>query len=143
MRAALAPHEFKRLTFTATFARFGTKRGWKGKEEQTVLLLEVRDGAGAVVADHLWCNLTKQFARLDLQAGDVVRFNARVKTYLKGYLGRREVWDKPPTWDYKLSHPTKVVKLTEDREQLPLPIYATTSQSCDGHWGRASEVAPP
>lgn len=123
MREALAPHENKRLTFTGTFARFGKRRGWQGREEATVLLRDITNGAGEVVTDHLWFRLTAQFARLDLQEGDVVRFGARVTRYRKGYRGRREdmyVMDKPPAIDFQLSRPTRVEKVTEEKGQLPL-----------------------
>lgn len=123
MREALAPHHLRRLTFTGTFVRVGTKPGWKGKVVQTLLLRDIKDDAGNVLTDHLWFNLTREFATLDLQEGDEVKFDARVTRYLKGYRGRREdelAFDKPPTWDYRLSHPTHVRKLTEVVDDLPL-----------------------
>jgi hypothetical protein len=103
MRRALAQREEQRTAFTGTFVRLGTKRGWEGRQDQTVLLAHIRDQHGNLVCDHLWFNLTKQFA---------VAFVARVKVYWKGYQGRREeVW-KPIEQDYKLSHPTQVRKVT-------------------------------
>jgi len=113
MRKALAPVEEERMMFQGTFGRLGTKRGWQGRQEQTVLLTDICDRTGSRVCDHLWFNLTKQFAALSLQPGDVVVFEARVKAYVKGYFGRREEVYKPAEMDYKLSHPTRVRKVEQ------------------------------
>lgn len=101
-----------RLTFTGTFERTGIKRGYKGPLE-TVLLLNVKDEEGNEVADHLWFNLTAGFARLGLKQGDVVQFNGRVEAYEKGYFGRREDVYAPWSIDYKISRPTRIIKIYE------------------------------
>jgi len=99
----------KRRRFSATFSRFGEKPGWKGKTLTTVLLKDIKDTSGKIVSDHLWFNLTKEFDNLTLKEGTVISFDARVKSYYKGYQGYREdVYDKPVEMDFKLSHPTKV-----------------------------------
>jgi hypothetical protein len=117
MRNALAPRDGERARFQGTFERFGTKRGWKGATLQTVLLKDIHDTTGTRVCDHLWFNFIRAFADLELHPGDLVQFDARVKEYLKGYFGwRDEVW-KPAEVDYKLSHPTKVVKVTLFKEK--------------------------
>jgi hypothetical protein len=118
MRKALAQREEQRARFVGTFERFGEKRGWRGRTETTVLLRDICDAAtGRAVCDHLWLGLTKEFGRLNLQPGDRVAFDARVKIYLKGYMGRRDdVYDKPVEIDYKLSHPTQVRKLRPEGE---------------------------
>ena len=123
MRKTLATRAEQRAPFQGTFARFGTKRGWQGRQDQTVLLLNIRDQTGTVVCDHLWLNLTKALGKLDLQPGDAVAFEARVKAYVKGYQGRREdVW-KPVQIDYKLSHPTHVRLV--GKEEHPGPLFHT------------------
>lgn len=111
MRKALAAREDERASFSGTFERFGTKNGWQGRQEKTVLLKDIYAQDGTRVCDHLWFNLTKALALLNLQPGDAVQFDARVKAYEKGYFGRR--WDvyKPAEIDYKLSHPTRVRKV--------------------------------
>jgi hypothetical protein len=44
--------------------------------------------------------------------GDVVQFDARGKAYEKGNKGGcDDVWKSPMETDYKLSHPTRLVKL--------------------------------
>ena len=97
-----------RRRFTGTFVRMGTKHGWKGCVENTILLKDIKDSFGKIVCDHLWFNLTKEFGSLTLKEGTVVSFDARVKSYYKGYQGYREDVDKPVEMDFKLSHPTKV-----------------------------------
>ena len=110
MRKELGRLNGERKTFVGTFERFGTKSGWRG-DEPTVLLTSIRNGTGQPICDHLWFALTKGFESLDLQPGDVVQFDARVKEYVKGYFGWREDVFKPAEVDYKLSHPTKARKL--------------------------------
>ena len=110
MRKALQQQDGERATFLGTFERMGSKRGWMG-DEPTMLLKDIRTPAGEPICDHLWFNLTKSFAELALQPGDVVQFDARVKEYEKGYKGRREDVYVPVERDYKLSHPTKVRKV--------------------------------
>lgn len=107
MRKELAKIEDIRETFSGTFVRFGEKNGYKGPVP-TVLLKQVCNQSGKEVCNHLWFNLTKGFAALDLKGGEMVEFRARVKPYIKGYKGRREDVYVPIEQDYKLSHPTKV-----------------------------------
>ena len=110
MRKKLRDYEDVRSTFEGEFVRFGIKNGWVG-EERTVLLREIKNNKGMVVSDHCWFNLTKGFEKLSLVPGDVVRFDARVKTYERGYKGYRDDVYKPIEIDYKLSHPTKLKKV--------------------------------
>lgn len=107
MRQQLREIDGQRQTFTGTFDRFGTKNSY-GYIKYTILLKDIKDINGEVVADHLWFNLTKEFGKFALESGDVLRFDARVKDYLKGYFGYREDVYKPIQKDYRLSHPTKV-----------------------------------
>ncbi len=119
MREVLAAREGQRGMFTGTFERFGKKSGWKGHSETTVLLKDIHDAAGRPVCDHLWFNLTQAFEKLDLKPGDVVRFQARVRPYIKGYQGWREDEDLPPMErDYKLSHPNHVERVLGDAGQM-------------------------
>ncbi|MBN1991465.1 MAG: hypothetical protein JW953_02095 [Anaerolineae bacterium] len=110
-RKELGKMNGERARFYGTFERFGKKRGWKGREETTILLTNVcLVDTDNIVTEHLWFNLTKSFAALDLQPGDIVEFDARVKSYMKGYFGHREEVYRPYERDYKLSHPTKAKK---------------------------------
>ena len=101
----------ERHTFKGVFERFGMKRGWKGRTETTVLLTDIRDTEGDKITDHLWFNLTKGFCQAHLKQGDIIQFEARVDTYLKGYQGYRTDVYKPIELDAKLSRPTKIKKV--------------------------------
>lgn len=94
--------------FYGKFERFGTKTNYKtGKPEKTLLLLDIRTRSGKVVTDHLWFNFTKGFEKVDvkkpLKQGDLLRFDARVRSYTKGY--------EKDQFDYKLSFPSNIVKV--------------------------------
>lgn len=108
MRKRLKERVGQRLEFTGVFDRLGSKPGYMGGV-RTVLLREVRfkrDGTPAT--DHLWFSLTKGFDDLGLSPGEKVEFTARVRRYLKGYLGQRHGDVKPPEVDYRLAHPSQL-----------------------------------
>lgn len=107
MRQQLQKLEGKRGRFTGVFCRYGNKAVWKGITLKTILLKDIKHN-GRLVCDHLWFNLTKEFDNLSLKEGTQIAFDARVKSYYKGYQGYREDVDKPVEMDFKLSHPTKV-----------------------------------
>lgn len=116
MREKLGHMRGTRGAFTGIFVRTGTKRGWRGNIDLTLLLKDINDENGEPICKHLWFNHTKGFRDMekeqgDMEEGDVISFSARVKKYKKGYFGRR--WDvyKTIETDYKLSHPTKIRKL--------------------------------
>ena len=100
MRTQLAKIDDVRAKFTGTFVRFGTKNGWRGRIDKTILLKDVKDSAGQIVTNHLWFNYTQRMASCHLQPDDIVQFEARVTDYEKGY--------GVHTVDYRLSYPTKV-----------------------------------
>lgn len=119
MREKLAVIAGTRTLFRVTFVRFGSKPAYKGAPIKTVLFRDVTR-RGNVITDHVWFICGVQFERLDLQAGDVVEFHARVTSYVKGYKGRREdVWTTIEK-DYRLSNPTGVKKVAVEDEQLPM-----------------------
>lgn len=110
MRQNLQKIAEQRLRFAGVFVRYGKKAGFKGRSQETILLRDVRQISDQqIVTDHLWFNLTKEFADLRLQEGDAVEFDARVKGYVKGYVNSPGKIDNRKQ-DYKLSHPTKVTK---------------------------------
>ena len=124
MREKLQAIDGRRCSFTATFKRFGTKPAYKGPPIKTVLLVDVKDGAGLEVCDHIWFVCSSGFAALDLKEGDQVAFDARSKPYVKGYRGHRhDDWDLPgESLDYKLSHPTKVRRVCKQAEPENLQL---------------------
>lgn len=110
-RKGLKQYMETRGTFTGVFERDGWKRGYKGNDLPTLLLLNIKNDKGNVVSDHLWFNYTKGFSDLgQLEKGDIIQFNARCKEYTKGYFGYKEevAIEKPIEDDYKLSYPTKI-----------------------------------
>lgn len=109
MRKELKDIEGARKRFIATFVKFGSKKGFKGRTIKTLLFNDVRDKNGKTYCDHIWFTINLQFERLNLKPGDDISFDARVKEYWKGYRGHKDV-DKPVSKDYKLSHPNNVVK---------------------------------
>lgn len=107
MRELLGRHDGKRLRFFATVERYGSKRGWRGRSVDTILLRNVCLG-DEVVCDHLWFTDGKWSVGLGI--GDVFSFEARVSTYVKGYQGRlaeqrSRAWSES---DYHLERPTKI-----------------------------------
>ena len=114
MRDKMAPLEEARSTFYATFSRYGWKPGYATHEPiRTLLLVNVKRGQREV-ADHLWFTVTKGFAKLgELHPGDVVSFDARVKTYLKGYGS----WEEKEQ-DFKLSFPTRIRLIKKGEKEI-------------------------
>jgi len=92
-----------RTRFRGHFERFGHRTS-SGYVKHMALLKDVTDLKGNEMCDHVWLNLTKQVEALHLVPGDVIEFDARVKPYWKGYHDDRRR-------DYRLSNPTKFVKL--------------------------------
>src|SRR5258708_7169989 len=114
-RKKLGKQSGKRLRFSAHVERFGEKSAYRGPALKTILLTNVKDSEGNIIADHIWMNVGLTFDWVDV--GQNISFDARVKPYEKGYKGGRDdVYDKPVTWDYKLSHPSKVEIIEEKKE---------------------------
>lgn len=112
MRKELADKEGERRRFRATFVRFGSKQGYQGYKEETILFKDIMDlSTNKLISDHAWFNLTKGFERLKLNPGIQITFDARIKEYHKGYVNRRYGIDKRKK-DYRLSHPTNVSIVT-------------------------------
>lgn len=111
----------ERTTFCATFARYGTKPGYMGRSQRTMLLRKVRRAdTSEIVCDHVWFTVGKRLAALgDLEKGNIVEFDARVSSYKKGYRGRRieAMIENPQRFDYKLSNPTRMHKIEPEIEQ--------------------------
>lgn len=105
----------ERHRFIGTVGKFGWKAGWNYPEE-TIMLKDIKlFSSDEILTDHLWFNLGKQFASLNLKEGDVISFDARVGKYRKGYYGnidyffeKNGYFPPSPTIDYKLERPTKI-----------------------------------
>ncbi|QSZ66155.1 hypothetical protein RJ40_00890 [Methanofollis aquaemaris] len=113
MRTKLQPLQGKRVRFTATFGEYGTyrKHGVTGK---SILLHDLRDRSGKILADHIWINYPAGFDAVGtFQKGDLVEFTAKVDEYLHGYRGQKieDRLARPPTIDYRLKYPRNVRKI--------------------------------
>ena len=97
----------QRHIFYGTFARYGVKSGYKGPIK-TVLLKNIENDNNELITSHLWFNLTKGFKNLNLVPGDKVKFNGRIKPYIKGYMGRRTDVFVPIEKDYSICYPTQI-----------------------------------
>ena len=120
MRSELQKIENERKTFIATFKRYGTRTNWNGFPEKTILLINVKHESGKKATDHIWFKMTKGFENLDkLNEGEQVKFDARVKEYIKGWHGGKaeKFGEERHERDYKLNFPTKISKI-QIMEQL-------------------------
>jgi hypothetical protein len=107
MRYELEKIEGQRDTFVAKVEKFCTKPGYKCREEPTILLVDVRRVSdNKQMTDHIWFSAGKSW--IDLAPGTIVKFDARVDSYVKGYYDNRQI-------DYRLKHPTKVSILNDPR----------------------------
>ena len=114
MRQELKKLQEQRSTFIGTFKRYGTKSSWHGFPEATILLIDIKDSNGKIISDHCWFKQTKGFQKINpLNEGDKIQFDARVKSYVKGWHGRKaeEYGEESYEEDYKLNFPTKIKKL--------------------------------
>jgi hypothetical protein len=110
MRDELKKHDGSRMRFRATVERFGSRTGWKGYPEETVLLTCLRfSDTNELACDHLWFKCGQW--SWELEVGTTFEFDARVDYYVKGYQGRRaeELGLSASTTDYHLERPSKVV----------------------------------
>lgn len=108
VRTKLERIDDERDSFYGVFKRCG--RASNGK--LTVLMTDIRNKHGNLVADHIWFNLTKGFKDIGFMSpGEMLRFDARVKQYEKGYKGQKDevlARNGGIKQDYKLSHPSQI-----------------------------------
>lgn len=108
MREKLKEIVGERITVEATIERFGKRNPFVGKEKiQTILLKNVRSvTTGDELTTHLWIDRGKRWAGVTTDC--VVRFDARVAAYTKGYRGSGGDPRRPISVDYRLSYPTRI-----------------------------------
>jgi hypothetical protein len=99
--------------FTATIDRFGRRNLHRIDKDVvwTILLNNITDRDGNIVADHLWLNLNKEFDKLNIREGDRVEFSAKVIEYYKQ--NHRASKEK----DYKLDKLVGVKKITDTPDE--------------------------
>lgn len=104
-RSRLRKHEFERHSFTAEFIRYGKKGYDYAIQHTTVLLENVRNSSGQLVASHLWVNGAKPFFEASLCYGDLVRFDGEIIRYAKGN-----------TINFALDHISNVSNVTDTND---------------------------
>lgn len=112
MRYQLKNINGQRMPFIATVERFGTKKNlYTRLPDKTILLKDVKFAeTGKPATTHIWFTVGKTIDALNLSEGDIIKFEARVAEYVKGFVNYREYIDER-TLDYKLNRPTKFEKL--------------------------------
>lgn len=83
MRTELLSLAGQRLTYRATFARYGKRGTGPGSETLTILLFGVTVGNGILVADHIWLWDYTPFMHLKMSQGDRISFRAVARLYTK------------------------------------------------------------
>jgi len=100
MRKELGKLNTTRMSFTAKVGRFGTKKNYHGFPEDTICLCNVKDLEGNELTDHIWFTVGKTINNLNLSVEDVIKFDARVSGYRKGYYKN--------DYDFKLNNISKI-----------------------------------
>jgi hypothetical protein len=112
-RQELQKRDGTRFRCRAVVERFGTKAAFRGPPVPTILLRDVVDAdTGTLLTHHLWFTPGKW--SVGLAGGDIFEFEAHAADDIKGYEGRREVYDAPVSRDWKLQRPTKVTILPRE-----------------------------
>jgi hypothetical protein len=104
-----------RIEVQATVLRFGSRTGWTGARQRTVLLGQLTSADGVMLTDHMWLIVGRRLAALDLQPGDTLAFSGRVRPYQ-----HRGTADREQRTDYALSHPSRCRVLAR-APQAPAP----------------------
>ena len=84
----LQPYVHMTFTWCGTVVIFSKSKSIK---EDTLLLidLETRNNNIQLKIDHLWINSNIEIEQLNLRKGQIIEFEAIIRPYRKGYLGRR------------------------------------------------------
>lgn len=107
MRQELAKINSTRMSFVGTVSRFGIKKNYHGFAESTICLSNVTDVDGNILKDHIWFSVGKNIGKLKLSENEVIKFDARVSGYTKGYY--------KDEFDYKLNNISKIERYDSNR----------------------------
>jgi hypothetical protein len=106
MRNKLGKYLGERLKFTARVETFGLKRFPNFEYVRTILLIDISLASNSkVIADHLWRTHGAQMQALNLQAGDIISFEARVGKYAKAHTDG--------FWRFNLQYPSQVIRINK------------------------------
>ncbi len=117
MREQLVPLAGQRLTVTATVIRRSRMITWLNTRVETILLGPIVTLDNRCIADHVWFVVGQRLAAARLVAGDVVRFDARVRPYKKNCT-RRPGQPFTFTLDYHLAYPSNVQRVAPCSVQI-------------------------
>jgi hypothetical protein len=67
MRTNLKKQLGNRSSYSGIVSRYGSKKNWHGFPEPTILLVDVKDDLGNLVADHLWFKVGKRIVGIRFQ----------------------------------------------------------------------------
>lgn len=105
MRQELKKIDKTRMSFTATVSRYGTKKNYHGFLDPTICLSNVTDINGNILTNHIWFSVGKTIEKLKLIENEVIKFDARVSGYVKGY------YKDGYSSDYKLNNISKIERI--------------------------------
>lgn len=114
MRKNLKKLKDEKVLLTGTVERYGLKKEYMGGKTITLCLknIEVIGHDGEIeVLDHAWIKVGKTLAEKNIPEGSVLKMNAHVKEYLKGYVGfDHEIGDliDQRTLDYGIQRASKI-----------------------------------
>lgn len=116
MREELKKLNQLRRMFTATIGRFG-RRNVNHLNKNivwTILLKNITDKDGNIIADHLWINLNKEFDKLNIREGDRIKFSAKIIEYYKksNSLKKKK--------DYKIDKLLNIKKLNDTNDDTKI-----------------------
>lgn len=92
----------KRLKFNGVFCKIGHRNSFytEGNKRKfnrklyTVLLRDLRDENGELIADHLWLDLTPPWVCVHPNFGDIVEFTGLVQNYVKGMCSNTRYYNR-------------------------------------------------
>lgn len=120
-----------RHVFIGRFERVGYKKSYRYCRPTLLLTHVALAETGELITDHLWLNYTKGFLDLgELLTGDLLRFNGRVASYVKGYFSTSQ------KLDYKVERPSQVAlqaKIEGPRRLLPDTVTKFGRQALIGY----------
>ena len=113
-----------RHVFYGTFMAYGLGKTQSGETQKTLLFQKIKDENGDEVADHIWMWDARSFNYFEFRNGDVIKFEATIKKYWKGYRGKRDDGEKSVrTKDYELVHPSNVRLIWRGLSKTLLSCY--------------------
>lgn len=124
MRSELSNYMGKEMTFTGVMCGLGHRKTFTyrkrysgvGKPISTILIRNITGADGNMICDHLWLDVTPDWARLHPERGDVVEFTGTVTNYVKGVCTQSKVYaSKEYHLDYTINkiHDISVVGHTD------------------------------